>query len=116
MDKEKRNKVISFRLTKEEFNNLQKEAKKLNIQTTKLARLKATNKAILLQKAELIEQLLVNLTNLKYLNNNINQIAKYINSYMNIDEIAAKNLIEQQEQLNKLLDEYKNLIKELKKC
>ena len=114
MDKEKRNKVISFRLTKEEFNNLQKEAKKLNIQTTKLARLKTTNKTIITEKAELIRALFLNLKQLKYLNNNINQIAKYSNYYKEIDKVAAGELIIQQEELKKLIKNLNEIINKIK--
>ena len=112
----KRTEVISFRLTKEEYDKLKKEAEKYNVGVNKYARLKTTNKQKVLCNSILLNSLLQLIRQTKRLGNNINQICRYINYYKKIDKIAAQELIKQQEQLQDLVKQLQKTIKELKRC
>ena len=112
----KRTKVISFRLTEEEYDKLAEEAKKYNTKINKLARLKTTNKQKVLCNSILLNSLLQLIGQTKRLGNNINQVSKYVNYYKQIDKIAAQELIKQQEQLQDLVKQLQKTIKELKRC
>ena len=112
----KRTEVISFRLTEEEYSNLKKEAEEYKVGVNKYARLKVSNKEKVLCNSILLNNLLQLIGQIKRLGNNINQVSKYVNYYKQIDNIAAQELIKQLKQLQKLIEQIQNVVKELKRC
>ena len=112
----KRTEVISFRLTEEEYSNLKKEAEEYKVGVNKYARLKVSNKEKVLCNSILLNNLLQLTGQTKRLGNNINQICRYINYYKRIDKVGAEELIRQQKELQGLVEQIQNIVKELKRC
>ena len=106
---------MQIRLPKQLKTELTKEAVKYGISVAELIRKKINKKDVksLFAIAEVLKDLY---KQFNYLNNNINQIAKYVNYYKNADNIALEELQKQLEDLNNLKTEIKNILQELKRC
>jgi len=88
--------VVSVRLDDKTYNNLVEQAKNLDLTLSDLIRKKLTkNKNIVIKNdnKKLYELNRLNLQ-ISKIGNNINQIAKYVNTQKIIDKIVAKALLE----------------------
>ena len=104
---------MQIRLPTKIKEDLKKEAEKYNISIAELIRKRITKKDV--KSLFAITEILKNLyKQFNYLNNNINQIAKYINYYREADNISLKELEQQLEDLNILKTEIKNILREIR--
>ena len=85
-----KNKTISLRLTEEEYNRLKNTADELGYSVSELVRKKVLgNREKLAQRQDL--KLIA--YELNRIGNNLNQIAKYVNTHRAIDRVVASNLL-----------------------